>query len=100
MQRLVPVALFIIAVMLLFFTVTGNHGVLQLKKINNELEAYQRKNDQLESEIREVKMHISQLQHDNSALEKIAREELGMARRNETVYIFSNTKNGETGRRN
>jgi cell division protein FtsB len=92
MQHLTPVALFCIAVMLLFFTVTGNHGVLQLQRINNELEAYDRKNGQLESDIHDVQTRISQLQHDDSALEKIAREELGLARRNETVYIFSNAK--------
>ena len=89
MSQLTSVALFCIAAMLLFFTVTGNHGVLQLEKINNELAAYEQKNGHLEADIGALEQKIFAVQNQNSALEKVAREELGLAKPNEIVYIFS-----------
>jgi len=72
-------------------TVTGNHGLLHLQKINKELQLIEDKNRELKSDIREVKKDISEIHHSNFALEKKAREELGLSRSDEIVYIFPKT---------
>lgn len=85
---LAPTLLIMSAVALTFFTVAGHHGLLQLQRINNEALALEQKNRRLESEIEKTKRSIDQLEHSDFALEKKAREELGLARQGETVYIF------------
>jgi cell division protein FtsB len=88
LHRFAPTLLIISAIALTFFTVAGHHGLLQLSRINNEAVALEQKNRRLESEIENTKHSIEQLEHSDFALEKKAREELGLARQGETVYIF------------
>lgn len=89
MSHLTSAALFCAALVLFFFTVAGNHGLLQLQKINNELDVFERKNRGLEAEIVQVDADIAAIQQKSYLLEQRAREELGYARPNEVVYVFS-----------
>lgn len=77
-----------LACLLAVFVVIGDHGILKLSAINKELGAIENKNRILESDILDLKSKIYAIDHHNPTLEKRAREELGLAKKGEMVYIF------------
>ena len=79
-----------LSLVLAVFVVIGDHGILKLSAINNELRLIESKNRELESDIVDVKNKIYSIDNNNLTLEKRAREELGLAKKGEMVYIFPN----------
>jgi cell division protein FtsB len=75
-------------VALLVVTTIGPHGLLHLREINNEAGMLARKNASLELQILEYKVKVKELKESQFALERMAREELGLSRTGETVYFF------------
>ncbi|HQH26061.1 MAG TPA: septum formation initiator family protein [Oligoflexia bacterium] len=74
--------------MIAFFTVFGNHGLLRLVNIQHSLLTLRGQNNELESEIVETKNKIYAIRHSDFALEKASREQLGLSKPGEIVYIF------------
>lgn len=91
MHRFAPIILTLLAVMLMFFTMTGSRGYLHLREIRNETMRLKEKNRQLEEEIAATSGDLHAVQTNDFELEKKAREELGLSRSNEIIYIFSDT---------
>ena len=87
-RRIAPFLLSFFVVILLIFTTYGSHGLLHLREINNERAILQAKNDSLERDIARLQNEIQALQTTPLAIEEKAREELGLSRKNEIVYIF------------
>ncbi|MCC6955039.1 MAG: septum formation initiator family protein [Deltaproteobacteria bacterium] len=87
-RRIAPFVLSLFVVILLVLTTYGSHGLLHLREINNERAQLQAKNDVLERDIARLENEIQALQTSPFAVEEKAREELGLSRKNEIVYIF------------
>lgn len=81
-----------------FFTIFGNHGLLRLIHVDRELETVRQQNSDLESEIMQLKNKMFGLEHSSTVLEKTAREELGLSKPDEIVYIFSNTERSRSSK--
>ena len=64
----------------------GTHGVLAMRRSQKEAEQIQTEIKQLNDENRLLEDHVKDLKSDPAAIEKIAREDMGLARRGE--YIF------------
>lgn len=97
MNRLTSTIILCAALVLLFFAVLGDHGLLRLFHINAELKDLDEQNTKLESEIIEMKNKSFAVSHSDFALEKDAREQLGLSKPGEIIYIFSQPgKNQET----
>ena len=88
MNRFAALLLFCIAVFLLFFTVAGEHGFFHLQSLNREYKTLAENNRQLESEIISLKNQVYGIQQDPDYLEKTAREQLGLSKPGEIVYIM------------
>lgn len=88
MSRLAQIFLLSSSILLLIFTVIGKHGLLHLSQINNELEITEAKNRKIESDIASLRAEVRDLRSNPAALEQVAREELGMSKPGEIVYIF------------
>ena len=78
-----------IILMIVVVAVTGTHGVLHLWEIKGEARRLAQKNQELEHAIATVSDAVNSIAGSNLILEKTARESLGLARRNEIVYIFA-----------
>lgn len=78
----------------------GNHGYIHLKKLNTELTNFNSKNEELEQKILNFRSKISALKNSDIALEKVAREELGLAKPEEIIYIFSDNQASKQDRNN
>ena len=81
---IVVAALLLLAVMAVF----GDNGVLALRRLRGEVDSLVREVRTLEAENERLSRAISELQEDPAAIERIAREELGLVRPGERVLRF------------
>jgi len=72
--------------LLLLQDVFGNHGVLAMRRSQQEAREVQRQINQITEENRQLEEKVKALKTDPKAIERIAREEMGLARPGE--YIF------------
>jgi cell division protein FtsB len=72
--------------LLLLQDVFGNHGVLAMRRSQQEAREVQRQINQMNEENRQLEAKVKALKTDPQAIERIAREEMGLARPGE--YIF------------
>jgi len=72
--------------LLLLQDIFGTHGVLAMHRSMQEAAAAQKQIHQLNDENRKLQEHVEQLKTDPAEIERIAREQLGLARPGE--YIF------------
>jgi len=72
--------------LLLLQDVFGTHGLIAMRRSQKEAAQVQREIDQLNGENRELLDRVKSLKTDPAAIERIAREEMGLARPGE--YIF------------
>lgn len=82
------ISLFLAAglVLLLIQDVFGTHGVLAMRRAQKEAEMVQQEINRINNENRQLQDNVKALKSDPQAIERIAREEMGLARPGE--YIF------------
>jgi len=72
--------------LLLLQDVFGTHGVLAMRRSQQEAREVQRQINQMNQENRELEERVKALKTDPHAIERIAREEMGLARPGEYVF--------------
>ena len=72
--------------LLMLQDIFGTHGVLAMRRSQQEAADIRKKIDQLDAENQKLQDRVKSLKTDPAAIEKIAREEMGLARPGE--YIF------------
>ena len=72
--------------LLLLQDVFGTHGVLAMRRSQKEADAVQKEIQQLSDENQQLQNRVQSLKTDPATIERIAREEMGLARPGE--YIF------------
>jgi cell division protein FtsB len=91
-NRISTIIILLLSVLMMCFTIAGNHGLLHLRRLNREVESLRKKNDELAQEVSSVRTELEAAQNSDVTLEKTAREQLGLAKPNEVVYIFPEAK--------
>ena len=91
-------ALTIIPLWVIYTWLSGPSGLLNQYTIRNQNSKLEIKVDSLATEKVDLDKERAKLRNDTLFLEKIIRKELGMAKKNETVYVLynKNTKNNNT----
>lgn len=92
MRSVVTVVLTFLALSLLTATIAGPHGVIHLLMLRGEIGGLNAKNEELQTKIAETKRKISGLQEGRFDLEKRAREDLGLSKQDEIIYILPPSK--------
>jgi cell division protein FtsB len=72
--------------LLLLQDIFGTHGVLAMRRAQSEAANTRKEIDRINEENRRLQDHVNSLKTDPQAIERIAREEMGLARPGE--YIF------------
>ena len=72
--------------LLLLQDIFGTHGVLAMRRAQKEAESVQKEIDQINQENQQLQDRVKALKTDPQAIERIAREEMGLAKPGE--YIF------------
>jgi len=78
----------IVMVGLVVGSLFGDRGLLQLVSQRQRAEALGRELEQLKSDNARLAADIASLRRDPASIERLAREELGLARPGETVFVI------------
>jgi len=66
----------------------GERGLAQYRRLKRERVELRVRNRKLAGEIRQMKLEVERLREDDVFLEKAAREDLGMVRKGELVFVI------------
>ena len=97
MRRVTSFLLLALSGILLFFAVTGPHGLLHLRAVDREIDLMAEKNRELDTEIHSLQNQIYGVQKSDHVLEEHAREQLGLSKPGEIVYILPGTVSAASG---
>ena len=87
-KKAVILASIIVLVGLVVGSLFGDRGLLQLVSQRQRAEALGRDLEQLRSDNARLAAEIAALRRDPASIERLAREELGLARPGETVFVI------------
>jgi cell division protein FtsB len=87
---LLPFFLLIFAIVAVPLRLFDSQGLPHYHALRAELAKVQSKNELLRRDIRELRAEADSLRNDPRAIERIARDELGMVRDGEIVFQFPN----------
>ena len=79
-------------ILLLFHAVVGERGAIHLWRLQGEKAKLDEQNYRLQKDNQDLREKITRLRTDNFYLEKIAREELNLARPGEVIYRFRSSR--------
>jgi cell division protein FtsB len=86
-------ALAALILLLAAYSVVGERGPFHLWRLRSEKVKLDEQNQRLQKENEVLRQRIARLRHDDSYLERIAREELNLVRPGEIIYRFRSSEN-------
>ncbi len=92
LRRTAMLVLALIAIALTVHEVFGEHGYLALRRRRQELQTLQEQVRQLKEENQKLEQQIKALKSDPKAIEKLAREQMKLARPGEIIYVLPEKK--------
>ena len=84
--------------LLLLQDIFGAHGLLAMRRSQKEAERVQRKINEINAENRRLEERVKQLKTDPQSIERIAREEMGLARPGEYIFKLAPSAADASGR--
>lgn len=91
--------LILVCVALIVHEIFGEHGYLALRQQQRELQSLQQQIGQLQKENQQFEQQIKALKSDPKAIEKLAREQMRLARPGEIIYILPEKQGSGSGNR-
>jgi cell division protein FtsB len=88
LERVLPLAVLAVAVIGSPVLILSPQGLPRLRGLEKELADVEEENAELRREIEATRARVVRLRDDPAALERIARDELGLVRQTEVVFQF------------
>jgi cell division protein FtsB len=88
LERLLPIAVLMLALIGAPLMIFSREGLPRLRGLERELDAVEAENREVGREIEELRGYVSRLRDDPAAVERIARDDLGLVRQSEIVFQF------------
>jgi len=85
-RRYATYILIVVCLALLVHEILGAHGFMALRQERKEIESLRQEIRQLKDENAQLDKRIKELQSDPKAIERLAREGIGLARPGELIY--------------
>jgi cell division protein FtsB len=85
---MLPLGLLVFVTVVVPLRVLETEGLPRYRALRAELHATRATNDRMRREVLQLRERVARLQSDPEALERIARDELGMLRNDEIVFQF------------
>lgn len=86
--------------LLLLQDVFGTHGLVAMRRSKAQIQAVQAQIQQLDQENQELQQRIHSLRTDPAAIEKIARDRMGLARPGEMIFRIPESPNSHAPQSN
>lgn len=87
-ERVLPVGVLVVAVVGAPIMILSPQGLPRLRGLERELADVEEDNAQIRREIEALRGSVARLRDDPSAVERIARDNLGLVRQSEVVFQF------------
>jgi len=87
-----PLAVMVVAFFTVILSLFGEDSYSRLQNLRRAVIRQDEDNSKTQIKVAELKENVSSLRNDPRALEKAARNELGLARPNEQIFIFEQKK--------
>lgn len=91
-QRALPIAILALAVVGAPVLIFEPEGLPRMRAMGKELENVGTENADLRRDVTRLRAEVDKLRSDPAAIERIARGELGLVRKNEIVFQFAKPK--------
>lgn len=88
MKASVPLILLLLAAIATSLSIFGEGGFTNLSALRRSVEIQRQRNSDVRESVESMKQEVHRIESDPRALEKAARNELGLARPNEIVVVF------------
>jgi cell division protein FtsB len=88
LQRTLPIAMLTLAFVAVPVLVLEPEGLPRLRGLQRELDGVHAENEALAREVTRLRVEVKELRDDPAAIERIARDQLGMVRKSEVVFQF------------
>lgn len=92
LERVLPVGILVVAVIGAPVMIFSPEGLPRLRGLERELEQVEDESAQLRREIEALRGRVDRLRDDPTAVERIARDNLGLVRQTEVVFQFPTKK--------
>ncbi len=96
-QRALNYGLTLVLALMLSFLVFGEWGLVHYRRLSEERRSLEERSQALQRDNELLREKIYRLRKDDRYLEKVAREQLGMAKDGEIIYLFPSNGVKETG---
>jgi cell division protein FtsB len=88
-QRTLPIAILSLALVTVPVLVLAPEGLPRLQALQRELADVNADNQELRRDLARLRIEVRRMRDDPAAVERIARDELGMVRKSEVVFQFA-----------
>jgi len=88
LERVLPMAVLTLALIGAPLLVLSPHGLPRLRAMQKELADVETENAELRRDIAHLRAEVQELRDDPAAVERIARDQLGLVRKSEVVFQF------------
>lgn len=88
-ERILPIAVLVLALVGAPIMIFAPEGLPRLRGLERELSGVQDENRQLEREIEDLRGQVTRMRDEPAAVERIARDDLGLVRQSEIVFQFA-----------
>ena len=87
-SRFLPIGLLLVAIVSVPVRILAADGLPRYRALLAKREEVRRENERLRREVRALRREVTALRTDPRAVERIARDELGMVREGELIFQF------------
>jgi cell division protein FtsB len=94
LERYLPGVILVVATVGAPWMIFSSEGLPRLRSLEKELGQVQHENDEQRRQIAFLRKSVQNLKDDPQSVERIARDELGLVRRNEVVFQFPPSRAG------
>jgi cell division protein FtsB len=87
---MLPFGLLVLSIVSVPISILDDQGLPRYRALKDELAEVERVNERLRRDVEQLGREVDGLRRDPEAVERIARDELGMIRRDEMLFQFPN----------
>jgi cell division protein FtsB len=89
-ERVLPIAILVLAIVAVPVMILSPTGLRRLDELRRDKVQSQQEISRLSEQIRQLRAQVEHIKGDPAAVERVARDELGLVRRTELVFQFKN----------
>jgi len=92
LERALPIGLITLAIVGVPVLIVQPEGLPRMRALEKELAGVEAENAELRRDVGKLRVEVKELRDDPAAVERIARDQLGLVRKSEVVFQFGKSR--------